>query len=160
MGRIRTARSLELPRRSSVPLRSRAARFLISVLLPASAACGGAGPEEPAATPCPEVVGIKVSAPVLEALRLDRWATVTEEERRAGFIGAEAISDERIARLYPDIVRTLERDGYVFLGGDNEGFEAEISFKDEKGRHISFALRQHPCDSSRVVLQVLVQGRV
>ena len=160
MGRIRATRPLELPRWGSVPFRSRAPRFYLTVHLLVFAACGGAGPEEPAATPCPDVVAIKVSTPVLEALGLERWSTVTEEERRAGFIGAEAISEEKIVDLYPDIVRTLEEDGYVFLGGDNEGFEAEISFKDEKSRHISFALRQHPCDQERIVLQVLVQGRV
>ena len=109
---------------------------------------------------CPEVIALQVSAPALERLGLERWGTVTEEERRAGFIGAEAISEREIVDLYPEIVEVLEDEGYVFLGGDNEGFEAEISFKDHKARHISFALRQHPCSSERVVLQVLVQGRV
>ena len=105
-------------------------------------------------------MAIKVSAPILERLSLERWGTVTEEERRAGFIGAEAISERAIVDLYPDIVQSLEDEGYVFLGGDNEGFEAEISFKDKGDRHISFALRQHPCAADRIVMQVLVQGRV
>lgn len=100
-----------------------------------------------------------VSAPVLEALRLDRWGSVIEEERRGGFIGAEAITERSIPELYPEIVDALSTEGYTFLGGDNEGFEAEISFKDRKDRHISFALRQHPCSPNRVVMQVLVQGR-
>ena len=159
MGRIRSARSLELPRRLPVPFGSRTTRLLVGVSL-ALGACGGAGTEEPAAAPCPKVVAIKVSTPVLDALGLERWGIVTEEERRAGFIGAEAISEDEIVDLYPDIVSALEEDGYVFLGGDNEGFEAEISFKDEKSRHISFSLRQHACDTERVVMQVLVQGRV
>jgi hypothetical protein len=102
---------------------------------------------------------VTVSAPALESLGLQRWGTVTEEERRAGFIGAEATSELKIVELYPDIVRRLSEDGYTLLGGDNEGFEAEISFKDRKDRHISFSLRQHACDAERVVMQVLVQGR-
>ena len=159
MGRIRSARSLELPRRLAVPLRRRPLGLLTSFFL-LLGACGGSDAGRADLVPCPEVTAIKVSAPPLERLALDRWGTVTEEERRAGFIGAEAISDRDIVDLYPDIVSSLENDGYVFLGGDNEGFEAEISFKDEKARHISFALRQHPCSRERVVLQVLVQGRV
>ena len=115
--------------------------------------------QETAAPPCPTFAEIEVSAPVLKALQLQRWGVVLEEERRGGFVGAEAVSERSIPELYPDIVRSLQQDGYTFLGGDNEGFEAEISFKDEKGRHISFSLRQHPCDPRKVLMQVLVQGR-
>lgn len=102
---------------------------------------------------------MELSAASLKPLRLDRWGTVVKEERRAGFIGAEVLSEKKIVELYPDIVRSLSAGGYTLLGGDNEGFEAEISFTDPKKRHVSFSLRQHSCSAQLVVMRVLVQGR-
>ena len=102
---------------------------------------------------------LEISAAALKPLELERWGTVIEEERRAGFIGAEVLSEQLIVELYPDIVRSLSESGYTLLGGDNEGFEAEISFTDPKNRHVSFSLRQHSCSAQLVVMQVLVQGR-
>ena len=43
-------------------------------------------------------------------------------------MGAEAISEIQIVELFPQMVRDLSDAGYVYLGGENEGFEAELAF--------------------------------
>src|SRR5688500_18201873 len=116
MGRIRSARPLELSRRFSVPFGRRPFGSFLAVALLVLGACAEDGSDPVSRPPCPEVIAIHASAPILQRLALERWGTLTEEERRAGFIGAEAISESEIVDLYPDIVETLEDDGYVFLG--------------------------------------------
>ena len=79
-------------------------------------------------------------------------------EERGGFVGAEALSQTLIVELYPDIVRTLTENGYTLLGGDNEGFEAEISFIDRKEHNVNFTLRQTECEGE-VSVFVLIEDR-
>lgn len=92
--------------------------------------------------------------PDLAALELGRWGTVTKAEARAGFLGAEVVSEQEVVEIYPDLVRRLSGP-YTFLGGENEGFEAELSFTDRKGRVLSFTLTEIACD--RVLFRVLVE---
>lgn len=89
---------------------------------------------------------------------LESFGTVTNVERRAGYKGAEFITEESVIELYPRIVRELSERGYTFVGGDNEGFEAELAFVDEKERNVSFSVRQG-CGAQNVV-KVLVQEDV
>lgn len=124
------------------------------MLLGGSACDGGSSVPRGGAPDC------SLPAPVsnipfdLAALGLERWGTVTKAEARAGFLGAEAVSEQEVVELYPDIVRRLSGP-YTFLGGENEGFEAELSFADRKGRVLSFTLTEVECD--RVLFRVLIE---
>ncbi len=119
-------------------------------------ACGGsssvgAGSRQP----CPSPTAVRAELP--GDLPLDEWATIVTVEQRAGFVGAEAVTtDTLIVELYPEIVRTLTEDGYTLLGGDNEGFEAEISFNDPRGNYLNFILRQGSC-KDEVRVRVLIE---
>lgn len=77
-------------------------------------------------------------------------------EERAGFVGAEAVTDTLIVELYPEIVRTLTGRGFTLLGGDNEGFEAEISFEGDKQGYVNIILRQGSCEGE-VRIRVLIE---
>ncbi|MFP5298427.1 MAG: hypothetical protein ACLGHL_05535 [Actinomycetota bacterium] len=82
---------------------------------------------------------------------------MTRLEERAGFAGAEIIATTQIVELYPDIVRTLTERGYVLLGGDNEGFEAEISFTDPKENYVNLILREGCGEQVRI--RVLIEEK-
>lgn len=82
---------------------------------------------------------------------------MTRLEGRAEFVGAEVISTTQIVELYPDIVRTLTERGYVLLGGDNEGFEAEISFTDPRDNYVNLILREG-CEE-QVRIRVLIERK-
>ncbi len=114
---------------------------------------GDAGGATPDCSPPAEVTQV---APDIDALQLERWGIITKADTRAGFLGAEAVSEEEVVEIYPDMVRRLSG-AYTFLGGENEGFEAELSFADRKGRVVSFTLREVPCD--RVLIRVLIEKR-
>lgn len=117
-------------------------------------ACGGSA-ERPAAAPCPAPTPATGSIRLPGGFPAGKWGTVTQLEERAGFTGAEVISTTQIVELYPDIVRTLTERGYVLLGGDNEGFEAEISFTDPKDNYVNLILRQG-CDD-QVKIRILIE---
>lgn len=65
------------------------------------------------------------------------------------------ISETQIVELYPEIVRTLTGSGYTLLGGENEGFEAEMTFSNPKERLTTLTLREGPCDE--VIVRALVK---
>jgi hypothetical protein len=128
-------------------------------LLAALTAAGCGGPTEPAAQAEPCTSPIAVKAPGFPPeIPLEEWGTIVRYEKRAGFIGAEAVSNELIVELYPEIVRTLTGAGYTLLGGDNEGFEAEISFTDPKERYINIILRGGRCQDE-ILVRVLIEKR-
>ncbi|MGI8773938.1 MAG: hypothetical protein ACR2KQ_02805 [Actinomycetota bacterium] len=89
-------------------------------------------------------------------MNLESFGVVTKVEERAGFTGAEVITEESVIELYPRIVRELGERGYTFVGGDNEGFEAEMAFLDRRSRNVSFSIRQG-C-GEQILVRVLVQG--
>lgn len=91
-----------------------------------------------------------------KGLKLESFGVITKVEERAGFTGAEVITEESVIELYPRIVRELSERGYTFVGGDNEGFEAEMAFLDRRARNVSFSIRRG-C-GEQVVMRVLVQG--
>lgn len=119
------------------------------------ASCGGGASNSPRETAdCSPPEAITQVPTEIAPLGLDRWGVVTKADSRAGFLGAEALSEEEVVEIYPDMVRRLSGP-YTFLGGENEGFEAELSFADRKGRVASFTLTEVPCD--RVLIRVLFE---
>jgi hypothetical protein len=116
--------------------------FAAAMLFPACA--GGSDPSGTAACTRPEAVAEPRLNKIPDDLPLDRWGTVIEVSERAGYVGAEAISQTQIVELYPVLSRHLMDNGYVTVSGENEGFEAEIFF--QKGRAPgSLLLREGPC---------------
>ena len=77
-------------------------------------------------------------------------------QTKRGFVGAQAISELQIVELYPQMVRDLGEAGYVYLGGENEGFEAELAFSSPKETFVSFALRETDCDE-HILIRVLIE---
>jgi len=117
------------------------------------AGCGGAEPAGGAA-PCIEVAPAEHSRLPAD-VPLAEWGDVTKVERTRGFTTAEAIGTRKIVEIYPDIVRRLGAEGYEFVGGDNEGFEAELAFVAPQERNVFFVLRNAGCE--QVVIRVSVE---
>jgi hypothetical protein len=137
----------------------RLSRVAIALCLVVLSACGSEGDsKDPAAKPCPSPSPSGDPALLPRSLPLERWGTIVTVEERGGFVGAEALTQTLIVELYPDIVRTLTENGYTLLGGDNEGFEAEISFIDRKESNVNFTLRQTGC-KGEVSVFVLIEER-
>ncbi len=88
---------------------------------------------------------------------LAAWGDVTKVEITRGFTTAEAIGTRKIVEIYPDIVRRLGAEGYGFVGGDNEGFEAELAFVGPQEENVFFVLRNGGCE--QVVIRVSVEDR-
>jgi hypothetical protein len=130
-----------------------------SILLCASlAACGGEGQPSASGTPtCTAPIEATDLSKVPPSLPRGQLGIITKVETRAGFIGVETVTDEQIVELYPKLVRDLDEAGYTFLGGDNEGFEAEIAFFDPQKRNVTFIIRMGQCDD--VHIQVLIQAK-
>lgn len=84
---------------------------------------------------------------------------MTVVERKRGFVGAQAISEIQIVELFPQMVRLLGEKGYAYLGGENEGFEAELAFSDPKKNFVSFALRETDCPSQILIRVLIEKGR-
>jgi hypothetical protein len=118
-------------------------------------ACGDSSDPESRSQPCPTPVAVADTSLLPDRVPLGDWGVVTEVSRRAGFIGAEAVTETEVVVLYPEIVRTMTGNGYTQLGGDNEGFEAEMTFADRKQRLTTFTLREGRCDL--VILRTLIQ---
>ena len=130
-----------------------AALFLASCAL---ASCGGDEVEKPTQAELCIDPTPTTDVSQLGRLPLDKWGTITKVQTKTGFVGAEAISDLLIVELYPQIVRDLDAADYVYLGGENEGFEAELAFSDPKRNFVSFALRETDC-KSQIRIRVLVE---
>lgn len=133
------------------------AAWLLLVLLALGAACGG-GDDDPGPTQAEACVAPTPAADTsaIGKLPLDLWGTVTLVQTKRGFVGAQAISEMQIVELYPQIVRDLGEAGYVSLGGENEGFEAELAFSAPNGTFVSFALRETECDE-QILIRVLIE---
>ena len=86
-------------------------------------------------------------------LPFDEWGTIIKVTERAGFVGAEVISELTIIELYPEISRAVRDGGYETVSGENEGFEAELFF--QKGPNTgTFLLREGPC-KEQVTLKLI-----
>lgn len=136
-------------------MRTPAAWLLVALL--AFGACGGgekdAGSARAEACVAPTPVA---DTSAIGKLPLDRWGTITLVQTKRGFVGAQAISEIQIVELYPRIVRDLGDAGYVSLGGENEGFEAELAFSAPNETFVSFALRETECDE-QILIRVLIE---
>lgn len=100
-----------------------------------------ANPQE---CPTPEAVTGSKLDELPPRLPLQKWGTIVKVTKRAGFVGAELISDATIAELYGEISRAVRDGGYLIVSSENEGFEAELFF--QKGPNTgTFLLRQGPC---------------
>jgi hypothetical protein len=105
---------------------------------------GGSDPSSAASCPTPKAVPESKLSKQPDDLRLDKWGKVIEVSTRAGYVGAEMITETQIVELYPMLSRHIMKHGYVTVSGENEGFEAEIFF--QKGRAPgSLLLREGPC---------------
>jgi hypothetical protein len=116
--------------------------FAAAMMLPS---CGdGSNPSSATSCPSPEAVPEPQLSKLPDDLRLDEWGRVIEVSTRAGYVGAEMITETQIVELYPMLSRHIMKHGYVTVSGENEGFEAEIFF--QKGRAPgSLLLREGPC---------------
>lgn len=86
-------------------------------------------------------------------LPFDEWGTIIKVTEKAGFVGAEVISEVQIVELYPEISRAVRDGGYETVSGENEGFEAELFF--QKGPNTgTFLLREGPC-KEQVTLKLI-----
>lgn len=136
----------------------RRSRALVLAVILGLGGCGGTddgGGAASSPSPCLTPVAAPEATRLPQHLPLEEWGTVTEVISRGGFLGAEAISTTQIVELYPEIVRTLTQGGYELLGGDNEGFEAEMTFSNPKDRLTTLTLQQGPCDE--VIVRVLIK---
>jgi hypothetical protein len=126
--------------------------FVLAFVL---SSCGeGANPDAAACTqPKPASTSQKAKLP--RDLPLDKWGEVTVVSFRAGYVGAEAITDTQIVELYPVLSRHLMKHGFVTVSGENEGFEAEIFFQKGKAPG-SFLLREGPCQGD-VTIKLLFE---
>lgn len=88
---------------------------------------------------------------------MDEWGTITRVNRQQGFLGAKAVGDLQIVELYPEMVRRLMAEDYSFLGGENEGFEAELVFSRPRGQLVSFTLREG-CDGHVEIRTLIEKG--
>lgn len=131
------------------------ALVVMGFVLLSSVACSGSSVPEARPTACASPVGVSTES-LPNSLNLGSFGVVTKVEERAGFAGAEVITEESVIELYPRIVRELGERGYTFVGGDNEGFEAEMAFLDRSERNVSFSIRQG-C-GEQILVRVLVQG--
>jgi hypothetical protein len=134
----------------------------MNLLLATAIALSACGSEEAGdAAACPTPAAVDTTA-LPEDLPLQRWGTVVRVQERAGFVGAEILSRMEIVALYTDIVDTLTGNGYTLLGGDNEGFEAEISFLGSADELVNLVIRRGRCAGEvrvRVLLESVEGGR-
>lgn len=118
------------------------------------AACGGGdggtGVTDPEACSTDNPVDESALEKLPKDLLIDEWGTVLKVQNRAGYVGAEAISETSIVELYPEISRAVRDGGYETISGENEGFEAELFF--QKGQNTgTFLLRKGPCEGQVTV---------
>jgi hypothetical protein len=138
------------PRRRTVSI---AALLVLSL-----AACsGGDGAEKASVTDPQDCEPKAYSGSKLKTLPpklpFDDWGTIIKVTERAGFVGAEVISELTIVELYPEISRAVRDGGYETVSGENEGFEAELFF--QKGPNTgTFLLREGPC-KEQVTLKLI-----
>lgn len=90
-------------------------------------------------------------------LQLDQHATVTKVERKGAALGVTAVSDLPIVELYPPLARAILDAGYSIVSSDNEGFEAEIFFGDDKTTG-AYRLREAACPDQVVVKLLFEQS--
>jgi len=107
--------------------------------------------------PCEPPVPAPRQQDVPSELQLARHATITDVTRKGTAVGVTAISDLTVVELYPPLARAILDAGYSIVSSDNEGFEAEIFFGDDKSTG-AYRLREGPCNE-QVTVRLLFEGR-
>jgi len=79
-----------------------------------------------------------------DGIALEEYGTVVRARKSNGFVGAQAVADAGVDKLYTPLLNLLKEGGYEIVGEDNEGFEAEIFFTRETNSG-SLILRQGDC---------------
>lgn len=79
-----------------------------------------------------------------EGIALEDFGTVIRARMKNGFVGAQAVADAGVDKLYTPLLNLLKDGGYEIVGEDNEGFEAEIFFT-RQANSGSLILRQGEC---------------
>jgi len=79
-----------------------------------------------------------------DGIALDEYGTVVRARKKNGFVGAQAVADAGVDKLYTPLLNLLKDGGYEIVGEDNEGFEAEIFFT-RQANSGSLILRQGEC---------------
>jgi hypothetical protein len=135
---------------------SAAGKLVLLLVVGSLGACGGGDADgKTQAELCVEPTPV-ADASALGDLPIERWGTITLVETKRGFVGARAISEIQIVELFPEMVRDLGDEGYSYLGGENEGFEAELAFSTPQKNFVSFALRETDC-KEQILIRVLVE---
>jgi len=86
-----------------------------------------------------------------EGIALEEYGTVVGARRKNGFVGAQAVADAGVDKLYTPLLNLLKDGGYEIIGEDNEGFEAEIFFT-RQANSGSLILRQGECDGATNII--------
>jgi hypothetical protein len=133
-------------------VRKRIFGFILVML----AACGDG---QPAATPTPCVSPTPVTdtKSIPSDIPVTDWGSVTKIKKEKKFLVIQAVSDQSVVELHPQIARSLLDSGYEIVGADNEGFESEIFFAPGKGTSGLFRLREGPC-KDQVTVTLLIEG--
>jgi hypothetical protein len=126
---------------------------LVMLLL---SACGNG---QPAAmpTPCTSPEPVSDTSSIPSDIPVSDWGTVTKIKKEKKFLVIQAVSDQSVVELHPQIARSLLDSGYEIVGADNEGFESEIFFAPGKGTSGLFRLREGPC-KDQVTVTLLIEG--
>jgi hypothetical protein len=115
---------------------------LAPILLLAS--CGGDGSSATPVGPCETPPPVTDTKGLPGDLDLERFGTIVQLSADDGFVGARAITDQRIIELYPPLARAVLDAGYDIFSSENEGFEAEIFFRRRNVQAV-YRLREGPC---------------
>lgn len=119
-------------------------------------ACAGDPGDAPASRPvCESPRPAADTTRVPSDLLLAEHATITEVTRRDGAVGVVAVSDLSVVELYPPLARAILDAGYSIVSSDNEGFEAEIFFGDDRTTG-AYRLREAPC-GEQVIVRLLFE---
>jgi hypothetical protein len=86
-----------------------------------------------------------------EGIALQEYGTVVRARKKNGFVGAQAVADGEVDKLYTPLLNLLKDGGYEIVGEDNEGFEAEIFFTRQASSG-SLILRQGNCAGSTNII--------
>jgi hypothetical protein len=86
-----------------------------------------------------------------EGIALQEYGTVVRARKKNGFVGAQAVAEGEVDKLYTPLLNLLKDGGYEIVGEDNEGFEAEIFFTRQASSG-SLILRQGNCAGSTNII--------
>ena len=123
---------------------------MLLIALAVAASCGGDDSASSQRPPCVEPTPLGQSPSIPKTLALEQHATITAITTRDEAIGVTAVSDLSVVELYPPLARGVLDSGFRIIASDNEGFEAEIFFGDQRVTG-AYRLREAPCKKQVIV---------